>query len=184
MSSFVYYNAVENKMKVEFKENFTPTLVNSANVELIGILKSKGLTISIAESFTGGNISAKLTAVSGASSVFYEGIVAYNEKAKINRLGVKCDTVKSYHPVSYEVALEMAQGLLNSKNCQVSISTTGIAGPNSDESGFPVGLCYVGIGYNDCVTVYKLNLDGSRQEIVEKGTEIAINLAINTIKNM
>ncbi|MBR2385223.1 MAG: CinA family protein, partial [Clostridia bacterium] len=49
-------------MKVEFKENFTPTLVNSANVELIGILKSKGLTISIAESFTGGNISAKLTA--------------------------------------------------------------------------------------------------------------------------
>ena len=171
-------------MKVEFKENFIPTLINNANVELISILKSKGLTISTAESFTGGSIASKLTSVSGASSVFYEGIVAYNENAKAKRLGVTVDTIKRCHPVSYEVALEMAKGLIESKNCQIGISTTGIAGPNSDESGFPVGLCYVGIAYKDNVTVYKFNLQGSRQEIVEKGSNLAINLAINTIKNI
>ena len=171
-------------MKVEFKENFVPTLTKNASQELIGILKNKELVISTAESFTGGNIASKLTSVSGASTVFYEGIVAYNEKAKMQRLGVKSQTLETCHPVSYEVALEMAQGLLDSNNCQISISTTGIAGPNSDDSGFPVGLCFIAIGYKDLVTVYKYSLSGSRQEIVEEGTNLAINLAINTIKNI
>ena len=171
-------------MKVEIKENFTPTLVDDASYELINLAKSKGITISTAESFTGGNIASKLTAVSGASSVFYEGIVAYNEKAKMLRLGVDGYTLNEFKPVSKEVAYEMAKGLACSSNCDLAISTTGIAGPNSDDSNFPVGLCFIGINFKGNITVYKYNLSGDRKEITEQGTNLAINLAIYTIKNI
>lgn len=171
-------------MKVELKENYLPIEYENANVLLIEILKSKGLKISVAESFTGGNIASKLTLVSGASSVFYEGIVAYNENAKIERLNVKSQSIEDCKPVSFEVASEMTQGLLANGKCDLAISTTGIAGPNSDDSGFPVGLCFIGVNFKGLLTVYKYTLNGTRQEIVNKATNLAINLAINTINNI
>ena len=171
-------------MDINLKENFIPNFVENSQAKLIELLKSKGLTISTAESFTGGNIASKLTSVSGASSVFYEGIVAYNENAKAQRLGVKKQTLEEFKPVSKQVAFEMAKGLASDGKCDLAISTTGIAGPNSDDSNFPVGLCFIGINLKGDITVYKYNLTGNRQEIVNQGTNLAINLAINTIKNI
>ena len=170
-------------MKVELKENFIPNMHEEPQITLIEELKQMGLKISVAESFTGGNISAKLTSVSGASAVFYEGIVAYNEDAKVKRLGVSDKTIKEFYPVSCEVAYEMAKGLRVNGKCDLSIATTGIAGPNSDDSNFPVGLCFIAINFKGIVTVYKYNLNGSRREIVNQGTNLAINLAIHTINN-
>ena len=171
-------------MDINLKENFIPNLVENSQDKLIELLKSKGLTISTAESFTGGNIASKLTSVSGASSVFYEGIVAYNENAKVQRLGVKRQTLEEFKPVSLQVAFEMAKGLASDGKCDLAISTTGIAGPNSDDSNFPIGLCCIGVNFKGDITVYKYNLTGNRQEIVKQGTNLAINLAIKTIINI
>lgn len=180
----IVYNSSANKMNVNLKENFIPNLVENPHVALIELLKIKGLTVSTAESFTGGNIASKLTSVSGASAVFYEGIVAYNERAKEQRLGVNKQTLEVFKPVSKETAFEMAKGLASKGNCDLAISTTGIAGPNSDDSNFPVGLCFIGINFKGDITVYGYKLNGNRQEIVNQGTNLAINLAINTIKNI
>lgn len=169
-------------MEIQFIENFYPEEIELAENLLVKLLKEKGLTVSTAESFTGGAIGKKITSVSGASSVFYEGIIAYNERAKSDRLGVKIQTLNDFKPVSYQVALEMAQGLTKDKKADLGISTTGIAGPNSDDSGFPVGLCFIGISFKQKTVVYKFNFDGNRQEIVEKGAKHALLLAINTIK--
>lgn len=171
-------------MEVSFIENFYPEEIEFAEITLVKLLKDKGLIVSTAESFTGGAISKKITSVSGSSSVFYEGIIAYNENAKADRLGVKIQTLNDFKPVSYQVASEMAQGLLKGKKVDLGISTTGIAGPNSDDSGFPVGLCFIGICFKQKTFVYKFNIDGNRQEIVEKGAKYALLLAINTIKNI
>ena len=171
-------------MKIDFVENYLPTMQENPQVFLVKILKEKGFIVSTAESFTGGNIASAITSVSGASSVFYEGIVAYNEGAKVQRLGVSRQTLDEFKPVSKEVAYEMAKGLACSGKCDLAISTTGIAGPNSDCSNFPVGLCFIGINFKGNITVYKYNLAGNRQEIVNQGTNLAINLAINTINNI
>ena len=169
-------------MKVDFIENFYQEKIEFAEKKLVELLKEKNLIVSTAESCTGGNIASKITSVSGASSVFYEGIVAYNENSKVERLGVLKNTLEEFKPVSYQVAKEMALGLTNSGKVDLGISTTGIAGPTSDDSGFPVGLCFVGISYKQSVAVYKFNFDGTREEIVKKGVENALLLAINTIK--
>ena len=148
---------------------------------LVDILKIRGAKISVAESFTGGNLSASITSVSGASCVFYEGQVVYNEMAKAARLGVKTTTLKEYKPVSKQVAYEMCLGLLKSGKCDIAISTTGIAGPNSDNSLFPVGLCYIAVGTVDKITVYKFNFKGTREEITNQGVKTALCLAIKTL---
>ncbi|MBR2337643.1 MAG: CinA family protein [Clostridia bacterium] len=171
-------------MKIELLENLIPTATDNSHARFVELLKAKGFILSVAESFTGGNIASEITSVSGASSVFYEGIVAYNEKAKISRLGVQATSIERFKPVSFEVAKEMVQGLLKQGNCNFAISTTGIAGPNSDDSGFPVGLCFIGIGYGDKILVYKFNLQGTRSEIINQGTDLAIRLAIDFIKNI
>lgn len=170
-------------MSVDFIENFYPERIDYPERRLVALLKEKAIKISVAESFTGGNVSAKLTSISGASSVFYEGIVAYNENAKINRLGVKSQTVEKFKPVSYQVAFEMAEGLVKDSVADLGVSTTGIAGPNSDDSGFPVGLCFIGVCYKGKTKVYKYDFSGTREEIVIKGVETALLLAINTINN-
>ena len=169
---------------LEIIENFYPPVENEPEKALVSLLKEKNLVVSVAESFTGGNISAKITSVSGASSVFYEGVVAYNEGAKNARLCVSAQTLQEFKPVSYQVANQMAQGLLLNGNAQIGLSTTGIAGPNSDDSNFPVGLCFIGVCFGDKTCVYKYNFSGDRAEIIKKGVQTALNLLIFKLKNI
>lgn len=172
----------------EFIKAFKDNIYAEKDVEiekmLVDLLKLRKCVISTCESFTGGNISAKITSVSGASSVFYEGIVSYNENSKAERLNVSKSSLAKYKPVSGQVAGEMACGLIKAGHSTVAISTTGIAGPNSDDSGFPVGLCFIGVAYNGEINVYRYVFDGSRDEIIEKGTKMAMFLAIKCIKNI
>ena len=116
--------------------------------------------------------------------MFYESIVAYNEQSKQLRLQVGEQTLRHYKPVSGQVAGEMAYGIIKEGKVDIAISTTGIAGPNSDQSGFPVGRCYIAVAYDGEVKVYHYEFDGNREEITEKGTKTAIFLAIKQIKNI
>ncbi len=136
-------------------------------------LKLHRLTLSTAESFTGGGVGGAVVAVPGASAVFREGINAYAGEAKAERLGVKEETLRSKGAVSDETAYEMAAGLIRGGKCDLAIATTGVAGPDPDGEK-PVGLCYIAIGTREMVRVYRHILQGDRETI----TKTAINLAL------
>lgn len=101
----------------------------------------------MAESLTGGEVAAKLVDVAGISKSFIEGIVAYANEAKMNRLGVSAETLIKYGAVSEETAKEMAEGLIKG-DVTVSVSTTGIAGPTGGTVEKPVGTVCFGFCLN------------------------------------
>lgn len=146
---------------------------------LFELLKLRKFKISCAESFTGGGVGQRIVEIPGASEVYYEGLNTYSNESKKERLAVKDVTLKTDGAVSAETAKQMASGLMWRGRCNVAISTTGIAGPTSDNSSKPVGLCYIGIALKDSssfkgTTVYSYNLKGDRKTI----TETAINYAL------
>ena len=152
--------------------------------QLVTLLKLRGKMLSVAESFTGGGVGKRIVSVSGASEVFFEGLNTYNELSKIKRLGVSEYTLKTFGAVSDQTAYEMAAGLIQSGDCDISIATTGIAGPKSDRTMLPVGLCYIAVGTKERVFVYRYKFDGSREEITEKAINYALFLAYKQLKNI
>lgn len=139
------------------------------------ILVEKNLTISTAESCTGGMVSSSLINYPGISSVFMEGCVTYSNESKIIRLGVKKETLDKYGAVSEQTAKEMAIGIAKNFNTNIGLSTTGIAGPEGGTKDKPVGLVYMGIYINGNTIVKKYEFKGSRQEIREKATKTLLN---------
>ena len=138
----------------------------------------KPLTISTAESCTGGMIASKLIEVPGISKNFIESIVSYSNEAKIKRLKVKKETLEKYGAVSEEVAREMLAGL----NTDIGISTTGIAGPGGGSKDKPVGLVYIGIKVKDEVKVFKRELKGDRNKIRQRAMMHALYNLLKILK--
>ena len=157
---------------------------NSIEEQLVELLRLRRRKISVAESFTGGGLAKRITSVSGASEVYFEGINAYNEGAKIKRLGVSDYTLNTAGAVSDKTAYEMACGLLATGDCDVAVATTGLAGPKSDRSGLPVGLCYISVGTKERVRVYRYVFDGTRQDITEKAIHYALYHAYKEVKDL
>lgn len=150
--------------------------------QLFRLLKLRRLKISIAESFTGGGVGKSLVDVPGVSEVYFEGLNTYSNEAKMSRLGVSELTLKQHGAVSAETAYEMAEGLIKTGNCQIAISTTGIAGPKSDNTAKPVGLAYIGIALGEDIAVYKFNFKGDRDTITRTAINQALFLAYKRIK--
>ena len=146
----------------------------SLGERLVAALKLHRLHVSTAESFTAGGVGREIVRVPGASAVFYEGINAYDNKAKHERLGVSDFTLMDKGAVSDQTAYEMAAGLLKQGHCDVAIATTGIAGPDADGTNKPVGLCYIAVGTRENVRVFRFHLSGDRETV----TRTAINLAL------
>ena len=138
----------------------------------------KPLTISTAESCTGGMIASKLIEVPGISKNFIESIVSYSNEAKIKRLKVKKETLEKYGAVSEEVAREMLAGL----KTDVGISTTGIAGPGGGTKDKPVGLVYIGIKVKDEVKIFKRELKGDRNKIRQRAMMHALYNLLKILK--
>ena len=138
----------------------------------------KPLTISTAESCTGGMIASKLIEVPGISKNFIESIVSYSNEAKIKRLKVKKETLEKYGAVSEEVAREMLAGL----KTDIGISTTGIAGPDGGTKEKPVGLVYIGIKVKDEVKVFKRELKGDRNKIRQRAMMHALYNLLKILK--
>jgi nicotinamide-nucleotide amidase len=152
--------------------------------QLVDILKLRGKRLGVAESFTGGGVGRRIVSVSGASEVYYEGLNVYNEQAKMKRLGVSEYALKSYGAVSDQTAYEMAAGLIAQGDVDISIATTGIAGPKSDRTEFPVGLAYIAVGTKESVHVYQFRFSGNREEITEKAINNALFLAYRQLKDI
>ncbi|MBZ2173818.1 competence/damage-inducible protein A [Schnuerera sp. xch1] len=131
-------------------------------------LKDKKMKIAFCESCTGGLISAKFTRISGVSEVFERGIIAYSNNSKIEELNVNKDTLEKFGPVSEQVAIEMAKGLMNKTKSDIAVSTTGLAGPSGGNKTKPIGLVYIGIVTKNMSKVIKCMLNGDRTSIQNK----------------
>lgn len=136
----------------------------------------KGLTISTAESCTGGMVAARLVNYPGASKAFINGVITYTNESKHMLLGVKNETLSVYGAVSPQTAEEMCFGAARFSGTNIGISTTGIAGPDGGSKEKPVGLVYVGVAINGIVKVQRLNLKGSRNKIREATTTSVLEL--------
>lgn len=147
--------------------------------KLFEYLKQNNLTISTAESCTGGMIASAITNVSGSSQFFGTGVVTYSNEAKMKLIGVKKETLEKYGAVSEQTASEMAEGVLKLGEADVSVAVTGIAGPTGGTPEKPVGLVYIGVSGKYGTFAYKNNFDGNRDEVRKQTVERAFELVFD-----
>ena len=138
------------------------------------LLVSKGLTISVAESCTGGSLSSSLTSISGASSYFNCGFVSYSNQSKIDMLGVSPESIEMYGAVSEKVAHEMVTGAGQKSHSNLAVSITGIAGPSGGSAAKPVGMVCFGFFFDGEVTTTTQFFSGSRSDIVSQSIAYAL----------
>ncbi len=151
--------------------------LNQLAVEL---LKRNKQVLSVAESLTGGEICSRIIEVAGASANFYEGVVCYDSRSKMARLGVRKNTLLEKGAVSRETAYEMVQGA-SQMPATIGLATTGLAGPSGDE-GKPVGLVYIGVGGGDFITVFERHFTGDRNRIRHSVTNVALFYLVRYLK--
>lgn len=128
---------------------------------VVDLLKEKNLTISAAESCTGGSFAKMITDISGASSILNESYVTYAPESKIKLVGVLKETIDKYTVVSPEVAKEMAEGVKNAASSDIGVAFTGYAGPEGDD----VGLVYMAVSFEGKTEVKELRINGNRDKI-------------------
>ena len=140
------------------------------------LLMEKNISVSFAESCTGGLISYKLTKVPGISKVFKCTVVSYSNESKIKSLGVKGDTIEKYGEVSRETAVEMAEGIRKIAGTDIGVAVTGIAGPEGGTAEKPVGLVYLALSDKSGTQWKELKLWGGREKIRNMTSLFAFNL--------
>lgn len=166
---------VVKEIKNRFKETVYGEDETTIEDEVAKILVKNNLTISVAESCTGGMVSSSFINYPGISSVFMEGCVTYSNEAKMKSLNVKEETLNSVGAVSEQCAKEMAEGVAARHNTNIGLSTTGIAGPEGGSEEKPVGLVYMGIKINDKTIVKKYIFNGDRQQIRYRACKTLLN---------
>jgi PncC family amidohydrolase len=144
------------------------------------LLRERRLTITAAESCTGGLVCAALTALPGSSDYFLGGLVTYANRAKVTQLGVDEATLDRVGAVSQEVAEQMARGVMALFGADVALSVTGIAGPGA-EGPKPAGLTYIGIAFEDRVKVQEFHWTGDRSSNRAASVAAAIQMAVEIL---
>ncbi|MBR1965611.1 MAG: CinA family protein [Lentisphaeria bacterium] len=148
---------------------------------LIEKLISKGETLAVAESCTGGMLASKITNTVGASQVFLGGVVSYSNQLKCRLLNVSLDTIENFGAVSADCAIEMCQGVLDNLASDHAVSITGIAGPGGATSAKPVGLVYIAIGNAETIEAFEFHFYGTRHEIRRQAVLKAMELLMKDI---
>ena len=147
---------------------------------IINKLLKRNISISIAESCTGGLLSSKFTSVAGISKIFNMGLITYSNKAKSNLLKISQNHLKKYGAVSHQTATLMVKNLHHLTKSKLCISTTGIAGPSGGTKAKPVGLIYFGIKYKNKTIILEKKFKGSRAQIQQK----TIKAIFTTLKKL
>ena len=148
---------------------------------LVQALAKRGWKIATAESCTGGMVGQRITNVSGSSAVYPGGIISYCNEVKNRLLGVNAQILQPLGPVSEPVAAQMAQGARRVLCTELGVGVTGIAGPNSDESGKPVGLVYVGASDGRSTLVREFHFRGGRAEVRQQAADAALSLCLELL---
>ncbi len=163
-----------------------PSSLTSKVQSIIDKAIANNLKIACAESCTGGLLSTLLTETPGASTAFDRGFVTYSPQSKIEVLSVQEAAIEQFGPVSEEVAKQMAIGALKGSCANIALSITGIAGPDSDETGKPVGLVYIGLATKaensePRTSVRKFNFSGNRSEVRKSALMAALDMIERTL---
>ncbi len=145
---------------------------------IVRLLEERKMTVTTAESCTGGLLAGRIMNVAGASNVYKEGYITYSNDAKERLLGVKRETLKQYGAVSPQTAREMAQGAAQAAGADAALSVTGIAGPGGGTKEKPVGLVYVGCFVKGQVHVEEFYFTGNR----DKNREFAVARALTLLR--
>jgi PncC family amidohydrolase len=147
-------------------------------IQLGELLRARGLTLSTAESCTGGLLGHRLTNVAGSSAYYLGGLVVYSNKAKMKLLGVPETMLQAVGAVSAEVAQTLAQACRELFASDLALSVTGIAGPGGGTAEKPVGLTYIGLATPDGVQVARHVWQGGRESNKSESAEAAFRMAL------
>lgn len=144
------------------------------------LLKSRKLTVSTAESCTGGNIAARLTSIAGSSEYFKGSVVAYSNEVKMNLLHVQPETLSEHGAVSENTVIEMVKGAMKTLKTDCAIATSGIAGLGGGSPEKPVGTVWIAVGYKNEIRTYKQETNRGRAMNIER----AVNNALIMLKDL
>lgn len=149
-------------------------------IETVYLLNRRGLTLSTAESLTGGKLAAAIVSVPGASAVFSGGVVSYTNDVKMKLLGVSPDTLEKHTAVSHETAREMAIGVRRACGTDVGVSTTGSAGPDPCD-GVEPGRFFVGISVGDECESFEFFVESDREGVRAAAVEEALRAILGLV---
>lgn len=187
------HNAIEllhfkmNKYQQMLVSLFSEELVTTENksiAEVLGnLLRERELTVSCAESCTGGNIAHQITMIAGSSVYFLGSVVSYSNEVKADVLGVQRNSLARFGAVSQMVAEEMARGVARLMKTDCAIATTGIAGPEGGTKFKPVGTVWIAVHYHGQTVSELIHFKGSRTEVIESATNHAMFMLIRMLRN-
>ena len=156
--------------------------MTNLSLKLVKLLTKKKLTLSFAESCTGGLLASSITSISGSSKVFNMGFVTYSNNAKVKLLKVPKKTITKYGAVSYETCLSMVKNLSKISKSNISISITGVAGPNGGTKEKPVGLVYIGLKKGSKIIIKKSLFKSKKRISIQKITaKQALKMILNIL---
>lgn len=168
---------VEEQVKAILGDKVIGVDVDSLEEVCFALLKDRGLTVGTAESCTGGLLAKLLTDLPGSSAVFRGGVVSYTNGVKAGLLGVPQDLLDRYGAVSPQVAEAMARGAKAALGCDIALSTTGVAGPDADDRGNPIGLVYLGLARGDQCQVTEFRAGPvERERVRRQAAQTALDL--------
>ncbi|UDQ99146.1 CinA family nicotinamide mononucleotide deamidase-related protein [Lentisphaerota bacterium WC36G] len=178
---------VEQIFTEKFSNNFLSLNVTNLPEEIIAICldsEDRKLTLSVAESCTGGLIGGEITKCSGASDIFKGGILAYSNEIKSNVLGIDSSIIENFGAVSEEVAIDMVDKCQSLFDTDCAISVTGIAGPTGGTKEKPVGLVYIGVKFKDNISVKEYRFRGDRVSVRRQTVQSALSDLRSLIKEL
>ena len=156
--------------------------MSNLSLKIVKLLTKKKLTVSFAESCTGGLLASSITSISGSSKVFNMGLVTYSNNAKVKLLQVPKKTITKYGAVSHETSLSMVKNLSKISKANISISITGVAGPNGGTKAKPVGLVYIGLKKGNKIIVKKNYFKSKKRISIQKATaKQALKMILNIL---
>lgn len=187
------HNAIEllrfkmNKFQQQLQSLFNEEVVTTEDKtlsEVLGdLLVERELTVSCAESCTGGNIAHKITQIPGSSAYFMGSVVSYSNEVKADVLNVNRSDLARFGAVSKPVAEQMAAGAARLMRTDCSMATTGIAGPEGGTKFKPVGTVWIAVNLNDKIVSELIQFKGDRNEVIESATNHAMFMLIKMLRN-
>jgi len=169
-----------DKMLTEIRTKISKYIYTENELELeqiVGqLLREHKMIVAVAESFTGGLVSDRLTDVPGSSDYFIGSVITYSNESKISELNVNPETIKKYGAVSEQTLREMALGVQQRFKTDCAIATTGIAGPTGETPTKPVGLCFIAAVCKDKIIVKQFNFGKNRRTNKERGATAGLEL--------
>lgn len=176
-----------NRLRQSLVDLFPHEVIATENVspsQILGqLLSERDLTVSFAESCTGGNLAHRIVQVPGSSNYFLGSVVSYSNDVKANVLGVSRSNLEKYGAVSQAVVKEMAKGVCRLMRSDCGIATSGIAGPDGGTAVKPIGTVWIAVKWGDTLVTECMKFTGDRNEVIESATNHAMVMLINLLRH-